>query len=245
MLTLSLRLLYALTAAVIALLMIEEQDGKFQLGLGTIPGKNILSLQPSLMGSVLIANLPQLFCSYIFLGFNYILTSMCAGREWMSYSQYRKMLRVTNPRGAQQSTFFLQLPYRFSIPLLALSGLISWLASQVLFIVQVRIRPNDKMSQASIMTCGYSPGALVILVIVGTVLALAVLLIGLRRFPDSMPLAATNSAAISAACHTVPEDEGCALKLLKWGVVSEGKKIGHCAFSAGLVKPLIAGKIYH
>lgn len=239
------RLVYALTAATITLLLIRERDGKFQLGLGTIPGRNNLSLQLSLMGSVLIANLPQLFCSYIFLGFNYILTSMCVGREWMSYSLHRKMLRVTNPKGAQRSTFFLQLPYRFSIPLLVLSGLISWLASQVLFIVQVRIRPDDRMSKASIMTCGYSPGALVILIIVGTVLALAVLLIGLRRFPNSMPLAATNSAAISAACHTGPEDEGCALAPLKWGVVSEGKKIGHCAFSAGLVKPLIAGKVYH
>ena len=224
--------------------MVRENDGNFQLGFGSLPGKNKMSAQLPLMTAVLLANMPQLFCSYIFLGFNYILTNMCTGHEWMTYSQRRQPLRVTNPKGGQRNTYFLQLPYRLSIPLLAMSGLISWLASQVMFIIQVRIRPDDDMSKASIMTCGYSPGALVILIIVGTTLATGVLILGLKRFPDSMPLAATNSAAISAACHADPDDEGCALKPLQWGVVSHIDKIGHCSFSAGPVKALVAGQLY-
>ena len=97
---------------------------------------------------------------------------------------------------------------------------------------------------APITTCGYSPGAMVITVVVGTVLAVVVLIIGLRKFPDDMPLAGTHSAAIAAACHATKGDEDCALKPVKWGVVSEDGNCGHCSFSAGSVEPLVEGRVY-
>lgn len=52
-----------------------------------------------------------------------------------------------------------------------------------------------------------------------------------------MPLVATNSRAISAACHALPGDrsEGYLLPV-RWAVVkvevrNDGESVGHCAFT--------------
>ena len=53
-----------------------------------------------------------------------------------------------------------------------------------------------------------------------------------RRHSSDMPLASTCSAAISAACHTPPEDEDAYLLPVQWGVVnSEGELPVRCAFT--------------
>ena len=239
------RLLCAIGTAGLSLSIIRDADGPFQIGVGTVPGRNDISPGLSQLATVLAANSPQLFCSYIFLSFNYVLTSIYAGYRWITYSQRRQPLRVTNPIGYQHSTYFLQLPYRFSTPLLAISGVLSWLTSQILFVVRVETMDTDgRRTERFISTSGYSPGAIAITMIVGTVLTIAVLIVGLKRLPDTMPLAGTNSAAIAAACHALPKDENCATKPLKWGVVSDEGNCGHCSFSAGEVKSLVAGRIY-
>lgn len=56
----------------------------------------------------------------------------------------------------------------------------------------------------------------------------------LRRYPSetAMPLAASCSAAISAACHCPAGDEFAALMPVQWGVTSEDKdKVKKCAFT--------------
>ncbi|MCJ1460695.1 hypothetical protein MMC28_011077, partial [Mycoblastus sanguinarius] len=237
----------ALGAGLVSVVDITSSDGPFPIGVSTQPGQNDISLQPSLLASVLLANTPQILCSYVFLGFNYLLTCMVTGREWISYSQRRQTLRVTHPAGEQRSTYYLQLPYHFSIPLLAISALLSWLTAQVLFIVRVRVRSGYSVPDGDswILTCGYSPGAIVLTAIVGTVLALVIFVLGLKRYPNTMSLAGTNSAAIAAACHALPEDRDSALKPLQWGVVSQKDGVGHCSFSAMVVAPLIPGRIYN
>ena len=60
-----------------------------------------------------------------------------------------------------------------------------------------------------------------------------------------MPLAGSNSAAISAACHP-DEDSDVAERPLKYGVLpsadSEGRK--RIGFSSQEVEPLVPGEIY-
>lgn len=56
--------------------------------------------------------------------------------------------------------------------------------------------------------------------------------IGFRRYDPDMPLVASNSRAISAACHTLSEDrENGYLLPVQWGVVKIDKRVGHCAFT--------------
>ena len=209
-------------------------------------GRFMLLMRTSLPTTILIANLPQLAISYLYITFNNIFTCMLAGQEWMQYCQKRQPLRVTSPVGAQRSTYYLQLPYRYSLPLIVHSALISWLASQSLYMISVIIHDTDDSSKPDhiVSLCGYSPGAIKSVTIAGWSLILITIVLGLRRYPSGMPLASTSSGAISAACHPRADDSQAAVLPIQWGVVSDGGTVGHCSFSSKLVGWPSPGKYY-
>jgi hypothetical protein len=63
-----------------------------------------------LMINVLLANSPQVILSAIYYAYNGIFTLFLLAAEWNSYASQRKGLRVSScPRGAQRSTYWLQL----------------------------------------------------------------------------------------------------------------------------------------
>lgn len=100
-----------------------------------------------------LANLPQIFLSALYFSVNRLCTSLYFAYEWNKYATRRKGLRVTSPKGDQRSTYFLQLPFRYAIPLVAISGLMHWLLSQSIFLVRFEHR-NEKAS------CPMTPPAL-------------------------------------------------------------------------------------
>ena len=192
-------------------------------------------MHTSVFMTVLVANLPQVLLSYLYVTFNASFTCMLAGREWMQYSWKRQPLRVTSPVGVQRSTYYLQLPYHYSIPLMVMSGLLSWAASQSLYMISTVIHDTNDASipDRTFSLCGYSPGTIMITTMAGWVIALFTILTGLRRYPDGMPLASTSSAAISAACHPREDDPDASVLPVQWGVVSDGDgTVGHCSFSS-------------
>ena len=164
----------------------------------------------------------------------------------MRFAHHRSTLRVTSPKGAQRSTCWLQLPYTYSIPLLILFNLLSWLASQSLFTVQIDILDLDReiLKERVISSCGYSPEAILLATAVGSMIVLGSLAMAVRRYPPGIPLASTCSAAISAACHRPPDDVDAAVLPVQWGVVSTKNGIGHCYFSSKLVGPPVPGRTY-
>jgi hypothetical protein len=183
--------------------------------------------------AVLLANLPQLVLSVIYSASNRIISTFALSTELSQFSQRRVGLRVSaEPQGAQQSAFFLQLPYRFAIPVMILSGFLHWLCSQSFSLVSIlqQIPTPDPDLPGGItyrvnetLTWGYSPQAILILVIL-IMLAFFVLIgISCLRFPTYMPVAGSCSAVISAMCHPPPEEDGdeAVLKPLMWGVTTE------------------------
>lgn len=70
-------------------------------------------------------------------------------------------------------------------------------------------------------------------ILVGICLVLGLIGIGFRKYNPEMPLVASNSRAISAACHVPPEDtKNGHLLPVQWGVVKvDDNKVGHCAFT--------------
>lgn len=220
-------------------------------GLGTPVGNNILNMNSSMFITVIIANLPNVILSYVYILFNSLFTCMVAGHEWTQFARHRRTLRVTSPVGRQRSTYWLQLPYRYSFPLVVLSSLLAWLASQSLFLVRINVLDHNTtdgarvvQSDKSILSCGYSIGAIVLAIIVGTLIMLGALLLGLRKYSSDMPIASTSSAAISAACHAMDGDVDAAVLPLKWGVASQEGEVGHCCFSSRVVAPPVPGVIY-
>ncbi|KAF2491784.1 hypothetical protein BU16DRAFT_574727 [Lophium mytilinum] len=232
------------------------------LGLGAVtPLTFILWNIPSrgvsgLMSNVLVANTPQLILSLLYFTLNGLATAMYNAYEWSRYARARKGLRVSTPRGEQRSTYFLSLPYRVAMPLMAASGVLHWLVSQSLFLVVIEgyaFRESDGDDGGRLrhdvyndqMTCGWSPVGILCTVLVGVALVGWVLVLGLRRFGTGMPVAGGCSVAIAAACHGAGGEEEAALKRVQWGVTGvKNGGLAQCGFSAGSVEEPQDGVLY-
>lgn len=233
----------------------ESLEGLWRIGFGTVKGNNLLRTKYSPMATVLLANTPQLILTYLYLAMNSILTHMFIGREWSSYTTQRKALRVSRRRGQQRGTYWLSIPFRFAIPIATLSVLFHWLASQSLFTVQITVTDAETrgiLTNESISTCGFSPLAIALTIVLAFVLAVGSFLLGyIKKYPSGIPLAGSCSAAISAACHPDDNDIGASEKPVQWGAISHGESgedvgepLGHCTFSSLSVEPPIPGRLY-
>ncbi|UZP35231.1 hypothetical protein NXS19_003047 [Fusarium pseudograminearum] len=207
---------------------------------------------------VLVSNLPQLIFSILYFQYNSLYTSMAAAKEWSDFGHKRRPLRVSSsPRGQQRSRYFLQLPYRYSIPLMLVSILVHWLLSQCIFIVIVeeykKVATEFKF-RGTTSTCGYSPIAIICVVITSGLMAAAVIITALRRLPTGMPVAASCSLAIAAACRQPDgalHSEEASILPLQWGVMTIEKEWSageiikdHCGFSHEPVREPECGRIY-
>jgi hypothetical protein len=230
--------------------MPRSVSGLWKVGFGTVNSNNLMNFTVSLLGGVLLANTPQALLSYLYLAYNALYTNLFVAHELSSYMHKRKALRVTAPRGKQRTTYWLNVPFRFAIPMTVLSGLFHWLASQSMFMVQITITNGQRMPARQISTCGYSPMAIILTLVVATIIAGSGLVVARRRFKAGMPLASSCSAAISAACHPPEEDVDAQLLPVQWGAVSHGVEdgeaevVGHCSFSSWPVEMPIPKRLY-
>lgn len=222
------------------------------MGFGAVNVDSLVSVisaqgNGGLFAMILLSNLPQAILSFLYLLYNGLFTCMLQADEWSQFCAQRKALRVSSPTGAQRSTYFLHLPYVYSIPLMILSGLLHWLVSQSIFLAKVTVYQIDGSEDldSDISTCGYSNIAIIFTLIVGTIVVAVGICNGFRRFKSSIPLVASCSAAISAACHASADDANASLLPVMWGAVErEGEGVGHCCFSSQKVEALVAGKLY-
>lgn len=195
----------------------------------------------------LVANSPQVILSVLYFSYNSLLTTYLTGYEWVSYAHKRKGLRVSaKPKGAQRSTYFLQLPYRFVVPLAVVSAVLHWLVSQSIFVVA--FDTNGIPEQEQTRTCGWSPIAVVIGMSLLGILMITIQCMGGLLYKRGMPIADCSSSVISAACHPKnprPEDGPVSEQKLQWGVVETGADgISHCAFSSRHVRLPVEGGLY-
>jgi hypothetical protein len=111
----------------------------FDLGIGAVHTTTLISGWgvKTVTAGVLMSNLPQPILSFNYLLFNGVFTSFLLANEWSSFAHERKSLRVSEPKPGQRSTYFLQLPHRYAIPLMILSGVLHWSVSQSIFLAQV------------------------------------------------------------------------------------------------------------
>ena len=201
--------------------------------------------------NTLVANSPQIILSFIYFTYNGLFTAMLLSREWNDFSRERKGIRVSGlPRGHQRSSYFLHLPYRYSVPLMALSGLLHWLVSQSFFLVNINSYGTHSSSALDIfyMTCGYSPAALLLVIIVGAFMLATILAFGSLRLKPGIPLASSCSLAIAAACHPGSETRHVDISesKLQWGVIDfpVGDEPGHCGFSDKAISMPVDGPVY-
>lgn len=231
------------------------------LGFGTVKAQSIITktMHASLPTLIILANLPQLALSAAYILINRLLSAMASAREWSSHARTRAGLRVTAPAGRQRSTFYLQLPYAFAVPQLALSALLHYLVSQSLFLAQPAVfdARGREDARASVSTVGFSAIAVFCTLLTTAVALVAAVAAGLLvRCERGMVPVGFCSAAVAAACHPPAweEGEGVAVARVRWGDVCAkdgfyaGEDacglVGHCSFSAGEVVLPETGKLY-
>ncbi|KAH9234048.1 hypothetical protein K456DRAFT_328436 [Colletotrichum gloeosporioides 23] len=240
----------------------------WKLGLGTVQTKTIISVgdlgQRSILPFILLVNTPQVVVSLLYFAYNSQYTTISLLTEWDRFGDNSRArgLRVSSaPRGAQRQTYFLQLPYRYSIPLICFSGSLHWLISQSLFLVNLEIytpsNGNGMVSLestgsgsdvSSLTACGWSPLGILCVLAVG-ILMIGFLVISARRRLrfGGIPVTGSCSAAISAACHPNKNEGAMWEKALQWGAVElsplEGGP-GRCSFSSHAVELPVHGQWY-
>ncbi|KAK2616558.1 hypothetical protein QQS21_000601 [Conoideocrella luteorostrata] len=174
----------------------------------------------SLLSSVFSVSVPQILLSFTYMVYNSTFTHLSVEREWNSYSLGYRPLRVTDPKGQQRSTYRLQLPYRYSIPLISVSILLHWVCSNAYYIIALEggyyildidthyssgipKPPSDKtgFSPEGFIIIGYSTFMVLWLFVAVVVLPFVPLGLGYRTMPGRMPPGGSNSFVISAACH--------------------------------------------
>lgn len=182
---------------------------------------------------------------------------MLVAYEFSKFSKHRKALRVSQPRGAQRSTYWLTVPYRYILPSMTFMALIHFFISRGLYLVNVKIYNISGHYVPLRDRFAYETSSLAILVaiLVYTVVLLWFLrCIFWMRLEKGMPVLGTNSVAISSACHPALGDEDAAAKGLLYGAVDappgdapleDRRGMKHVCFSSFEVEPLGDGKRYY
>ena len=214
-----------------------------------------VSQETATLWSAWLSNVPQVLLSFCYFWINIVCTSMAAEQEWNNLGASRKGLRVTQPYGHQRSTYFLQMPYRWSLPLLAISATLHWLMSQAFFLVRTFTLSlgglGDDNSRNTIATStsaiGFSALSLVVLISILFGLVAVIGAMGLRKREVRVPVVASCSLAISAACHPPPGDANAHLAKVQWGVTEHEVVTGfkHCSLSSKPVTEPEEGKTYY
>ncbi|KAG0635398.1 hypothetical protein HOY80DRAFT_1093559, partial [Tuber brumale] len=200
---------------------------------------------PDVAQSILLANFPQIILSFLYLTYNSLFTCMLSAYEWSLFSHHHCTLHVTSPRPGQRSTYWLQIPYTYGVPLMTLSGLLHWLTSQSIFLVRVRLwSPLGEESYQLETTLGYS--CIIIFVLTLGILALLTAAgMGYKQFSAEITTVGSSSAAISAACHSWEDKEQIVGRKVRWGDMGIVQDLGvrHLTFSSkeAVGKPVFGG----
>jgi hypothetical protein len=115
--------------------------------------------------------------------------------------------------------------------------------------------PGREMGASDFVKLGFSPIAIILVIVMISVMIVLMVGIGFIPYARGMPFAASNSMAISAACHTVEVFEAneavegnndAATRRIQWGVMraADGDVPGHCGFSAEHVEAPVKGELY-
>lgn len=195
-----------------------------------------------------LTNIPQLIFSFTYFNLNGIFTSMALAQEWNTMGARRKGLRVSHPEMAQRSTYFLQLPYRWAIPLTVGSGALHWLISQTLFLVQIDVlsATGERDTQEAFVASGFSSLSCFVLALVFGSIMVATYITATLPLKEKLPFGASCSAVISAACHPPAMDTEAHLRKVKWGVITamDNPNLQHCSFTSQHVSTPIVGTRY-
>jgi hypothetical protein len=117
------------------------------------------------------------------------------------------------------------------------------LSPNVFFLVNIQSVPasieigSDEDETTLELSCGYSPAAILAVIIVGVLMIVVLLTIGFQRHESGMPVVSSYSLAIVAAYHFVTKEEefgkveNVTFGEVKWGVMRSTRTVLSIAVS--------------
>ncbi|KAI0438838.1 hypothetical protein F4803DRAFT_569172 [Xylaria telfairii] len=184
---------------------------------GVLPLAIWLGQPPGYTATLLLANTPQLILSVCYFSYNSLLTQIHVEKEWNAFSLSYRPLRVSYPAGQQISTYRLQLPYRYSVPLILISAVLHWLVSNAVFLYineggywislggLTGFSDAFSVSDRSLIEIGFSPLFFLLLFLASfSFIIFPPVFLGLFKIKGNMVAGGWNSLVVSAACH-VPD----------------------------------------
>ncbi|EXJ92345.1 hypothetical protein A1O3_00895 [Capronia epimyces CBS 606.96] len=178
---------------------------------------------PTLRNSIIMfANMWHWLLSLLYIQCNSVLTCMCAEAEWQSYARKRKSLRVTTPRGLQRSTYFVSVPMRYGLAFQLAFPVLHWTLSQGVFLVVIQgfwQGSAEYEGTNNLPFLAFSFWPIFTSILIGISILSVLVTVSLKRHANIMPMGATCSAVISAACHPPAEDVEAHLFPVQWGRV--------------------------
>lgn len=225
----------------------------------TDKGEIAFTQYDTLMANAIISNTPQFIVSVIYFYLNAVLTTMVKNAEWTSYATYRKSLRTTIPRGQQRSTYWLQLPYRYSAPLSLAIVFLHWAISQSIYVsrfiyyVDGHPVPDPETGyeiatpwyHGGTLSLGWSSSGLLLCIVLGASILMACIALGIiKRYDAGLPVLDRTSLTILEACQHGPENQSIELSPLQWGVI-EADQYGpsRCGFASKNVRMPYDGEV--
>jgi hypothetical protein len=109
-----------------------------------------------LLANIVIANVWQILVSLLYFAFNAILSCQLLAREWVNFGQGRKTLRVSHPQGIQRESFFISMPLKYGIPIMAVFAIEHWLISQSAFVIRILLFDFDGTPLPGLTMAGFS-----------------------------------------------------------------------------------------
>ncbi|KAI1390105.1 uncharacterized protein F4822DRAFT_443108 [Hypoxylon trugodes] len=204
----------ALLSAALSCAAISSQ-GNFSIATFNRVETNVTNMGGSnlgYIGALLFANTPQLLLSFCYFNYNSLVTRFCIEREWNSLGLSYKPLRVSYPIGEQISSYRLELPYKYSIPLTGISIILHWLLSNAVYLFVfdggyigwnsglANLNDQFRVSNESLISLGYSPSALLIFSILCFIALCLPILFGFYKLKGDIVAGGSNSLVLSA-CH--------------------------------------------
>jgi hypothetical protein len=234
----------------------------FTNGLGVPDIQSLASFKPDdtsssgIIPTLLVANIPQLGFSLLYVVYTNIWGKLLVAREFDRMTREKKGLRVSErPRGKQRESLFFTLPTRYAMPLMACSAALHWLCSQSFFMVRIdgvnahgEIDPDDRL-----VRLGYSATGVIALISLAIAMMVATVCVATFRRLGTGLGETSMSVVISAACHPGRWETEPWLQEVMWGDVTEGaggeqtgdgQVVRHISFTARSAERPIVGQAY-
>ena len=168
-----------------------------------------------------LANSPQFVLAFFWVIYAGLFGAMAHAQDWACFAKdaQSQTLMVSSPRGKQRGLWLLGVPFWLGVLLFLLEALTHFLVSRSIFPVRVQgfDHEGNVDPQSVVSTITTSPVAMLCLFFVTLLLLYLVTKTGRTVLPSAVPVAATCSAAISAACHPVVRREGMEYSVLSGG----------------------------